>query len=47
MSFQITEQWYVRGSYGYIDAEYDEYFADLNGDNIITDNSGLVPRNVA
>ncbi len=46
MSYQITEQWYVRGSYGYIDAEYDEYFADLNGDNIITDNSGLVPRNV-
>jgi iron complex outermembrane receptor protein len=46
MSYQITEQWYLRGSYGYIDAEYDEYFADLNGDNIITDNSGLVPRNV-
>jgi len=46
MSFQITENWNLRGSYGYIDAEYDEYFADLNGDNIITDNSGLVPRNV-
>ena len=46
MSFQITEAWTLRGSYGYIDAEYDDYFADLTGDGIVTDNSGLVPRNV-
>ena len=46
MSFQITEAWTLRGSYGYIDAEYDDYFADLTGDGIVTDNSDLVPRNV-
>ena len=44
MMFQISEAWFVRASYGYIDAEYDEYNADLNGDGIITDNSGLTSR---
>ncbi|MEM7000174.1 MAG: TonB-dependent receptor, partial [Pseudomonadota bacterium] len=44
MMFQINEAWFVRASYGYIDAEYDEYNADLNGDGIITDNSGLTSR---
>ena len=46
ISFQITEAWNLRGSYGYIDAEYDDYFADLTGDGTVTDNSDLVPRNV-
>ena len=30
---------------GFMDTEYDDYFADLTGDQIITDNSGLTPRN--
>jgi len=46
MNFQINPNWYLRASYGYIDAEYDSYFADLNGDQVITDNSDLIPRNV-
>ena len=44
LMFQINENWFVRASYGYIDAEYDEYFADLNGDGIVTDNSDLTSR---
>lgn len=43
--YQITEAWDVRISYGYLDAEYDEYLADLNGDGEVTDNSDLQPRN--
>ena len=42
--YQITSEWFLRASYGYIDAEYDDYFADLNGDGIETDNSGLTSR---
>ena len=42
--FQITEAWFVRASYGYIDAEYDSYLADINGDGMVTDNSGLTSR---
>ena len=42
--FQISEAWFVRASYGYIDAEYDSYLADINGDGIVTDNSGLRSR---
>lgn len=43
--FQVTEAWNVRANYGYLDASYDDFFADLNGDGVITDNSDLVPRN--
>jgi iron complex outermembrane receptor protein len=43
--FQVTEAWNIRASYGYLDAEYDDFFADLNGDQIVTDNSDLTPRN--
>ena len=25
MSYQITENWFLRANYGYIDAEYDKY----------------------
>jgi len=46
MNFQINENWYVRANYGYIDAEYDKYLADITGDQIVTDNSDLIPRNV-
>ena len=42
---QITEAWNVRLSYGYLDAEYDDYVADINGDGMVTDNSDLMPRN--
>jgi iron complex outermembrane receptor protein len=43
--FQVTENWNVRASYGYLDAEYDGFIADLNGDQTVTDNSALTPRN--
>ena len=46
MSYQITENWFLRANYGYIDAEYDKYLADINGDQIVTDNSDLIPRQV-
>ena len=45
MSYQITENWFLRANYGYIDAEYDKYIADITGDQIVTDNSDLIPRN--
>lgn len=45
LQYQITESWYLRATYGYIDAEYDSYIADIVGDGVITDNSGLSPRN--
>ncbi len=43
--FQATENWNLRASYGYLDADYDNFIADINGDGIITDNSDLRPRN--
>lgn len=43
--YQVTQAWNVMATYGYLDSEYADYFADLNGDNVITDNSALVPRN--
>lgn len=43
--FQVTEAWNIRANYGYLDAEYDEFFADLNGDTVVTDNSDLTARN--
>jgi iron complex outermembrane receptor protein len=43
--FQVTEAWNLRANYGYLDAEYDSFDADLNGDTVVTDNSGLTPRN--
>ena len=42
--FQVTNAWFLRASYGYLDAEYDNYFADITGDGIVTDNSNLRPR---
>jgi iron complex outermembrane receptor protein len=43
--FQVTEAWNIRANYGYLDASYDDFFADLNGDGMETDNSHLTPRN--
>lgn len=45
LMYQITPAWNVMMTYGYMKSEFDEYLADLNGDNIITDNSGLSSRN--
>ena len=45
LMYQITPAWNVMMTYGYMKSEFDEYLADLNGDNIVTDNSGLSSRN--
>lgn len=45
LQFQATEAWNLRASYGYLDAQYDDFTADINGDGIETDNSDLTPRN--
>jgi iron complex outermembrane receptor protein len=45
LMYQITDAWDVMTNYGHMSSEYDNYLADLNGDNIITDNAGLTPRN--
>jgi iron complex outermembrane receptor protein len=45
LQFQVTEAWNIRASYGYLDAEYKDYTADLNGDQIETDNTDITPRN--
>ena len=45
LMYQVTEAWDLMVTYGYLEAEYKDYLADLNGDGVITDNSGLIPRN--
>lgn len=45
LEYQITEAWNVRANYGYLDAEYDGFVADINGDGIATDNDNLTPIN--
>lgn len=45
LQYRIAENWYIRGSYGYLDAEFKDFIADVNGDMMITDNSDLRPRN--
>ncbi len=47
LSFQVTENWFIRANYGYLDASYDEFVADIDGGAEIelTDNSYLKPRN--
>ena len=47
MSWQITANWFLRANYGYLDAKYKDFIADIDGGSIIepTDNSGLRPRN--
>ena len=37
----VTDHLRVRAAYGYLDAEYNEYDGDLNGDGTVTDNSYL------
>ncbi|MEH6569717.1 MAG: TonB-dependent receptor [Halioglobus sp.] len=41
-----NENFRINANLGWLDAEYDEYVADLNGDGIETDNSGLELRRV-
>ena len=41
----LTERLTVFANYGYIDSEYTKFDADINGDGIVTDNSGLILRN--
>ncbi len=43
--FQVTPEWNLRASYGYIDAEYNDFVADINGDTFETNNDHLTPRN--
>lgn len=45
LQFQVTEAWNIRATYGYLDAEFDSYLADINGDQTVTDNSNLRSRN--
>jgi iron complex outermembrane receptor protein len=40
----LTENIRLQASYGYLDAEYKDYNADINGDGVITDNSDLTLR---
>ena len=47
LSWQITQNWFLRANYGYLDASYDNFIADIDGGDIIepTDNSYMRPRN--
>jgi iron complex outermembrane receptor protein len=40
----LTENIRLQASYGYLDAEYKDYNADINGDGVITENSDLTLR---
>lgn len=45
LQFQATEAWNIRANYGYLDAKYEGYNADLNGDGTLTNNDNLTPVN--
>jgi iron complex outermembrane recepter protein len=45
-SWVATEALLLNANFGYLDASYDDYNADLNGDGILTDNSDLKLRRV-
>ena len=47
LSWQITQNWFLRANYGYLDANYDNFVADIDGGAVIepTDNSYMRPRN--
>ena len=45
VQFQATEAWNIRANYGYLDAKYEGYNADLNGDGTVTNNDNLTPVN--
>jgi len=43
--YRVSEAFDLMVMYGYLDSEYANYFADLTGDGVVTDNSDLVARN--
>ncbi len=45
-SWVATEALLFNANLGYLDASYDDYDADLNGDGVVTDNSNLKLRRV-
>lgn len=46
LTWVATENFRLNANLGWLDAEYDEYIADLSGDGIATDNSNLELRRV-
>ncbi len=46
LNWAATENLVINANFGYLDAEYDDYVADLNGDGVETDNSSLILRRV-
>ena len=46
ITWVATDNLVINGNFGYLDAEYNDYVADLNGDGIETDNSDLELRRV-
>ncbi len=40
----VRDNWQIRANFGWLDAEYDDFEADITGDGIVTDNTGLEPR---
>lgn len=46
MSWLVTRNFIVNANLGYLDAEYDDFTADINGNGIVTDNSDLELRRV-
>lgn len=46
LTWVTGEYFTINANIGWLDAEYDEYIADLNGDGILTDNSDLELRRI-
>jgi iron complex outermembrane receptor protein len=46
LTWVLNEYLTFNGNFGYLDASYDSYVADLNGDGVATDNSDLELRRV-
>ncbi len=44
LTWVATENFQLNANFGYLDASYDEYHADLNGDGIATDNTHIELR---
>lgn len=46
LTWMASENLVINANFGHLDAEYDKYVADLNGDGVATDNSDLSLRRV-
>ena len=44
LTWVANENFQINANFGYLDASYDDYVADLNGDGIATDNSNIELR---